>query len=350
MSQSALQPERCRQPLTLAALLVCAIALASSSHAAFQVEVLRAVGGLPPHVAGSFEEPIGFRQASNGVYLVFDRRAHTVHLVDPDGVGVRRVVDIGQEEGRIIQPSGFDGIPDGSFVVADMPRGQQRIQLFSSTGTRLGGFFLPGRPTARVVIDNLVLNGVGSIQHTGGTLLVSDPESGALFTEYSFSGHPVRHVGQLRERRPGHEPDLHAALNAGLPLVDPTGGYYFVFITGQPVFRKYDADGRLVFERYIQGRELDEYLSAQPTRWPRRRVEDREVPFVAPVIRAAAVDSEGQLWISLGVPYTYVYDTAGEKVRTVQFRAAGIISPTSLSFSHTGRLLVTPGCYEFDPR
>ncbi len=315
-----------------------------------QVETLRAVGGLPPHVAGAFEEPIAFRQASNGVYLVFDRRAHAVHLVDADGGGTRRVVDIGQEEGRIIQPSGFHSTPDGSFVVADMPRGQQRIQLFSSTGSRLGGFFLPGRPAARVTIDNMVLNGVGSVQHTGATLLVSHPESGALFTEYAFSGHPVRHVGQSRERRPDHEPDLHAALNAGFPLVDPNGGYYFVFITGQPMFRKYDAHGQLVFERYIQGRELDQYLATQPTRWPSRRVEDREVPFVVPVIRAAAVDPQGRLWISLSVPYTYVYDSDGEKVRTVQFRAAGIVSPTSLYFSYTGRLLVTPGCYEFDPR
>ena len=52
--------------------------------------------------------------------------------------------------------------------------------------------------------------------------------------------------------------------------------------------------------------------------------------------------------ISLTVPYTYVYDGQGDKVRTVQFSAAGLISPTSLFFTREGRLLVTPGCYEFD--
>jgi hypothetical protein len=71
---------------------------------------------------------------------------------------------------------------------------------------------------------------------------------------------------------------------------------------------------------------------------------------VTPTVRAAAVDGSGQLWISLTLPYTYVYDAQGDKVRTVQFSAAGIISPTSLFFTSTGRLLVTPGCYEFDPR
>ena len=49
-------------------------------------------------------------------------------------------------------------------------------------------------------------------------------------------------------------------------------------------------------------------------------------------------------------PPVYVYDTSGDKARTLQFNGAGIITPTSLAFGRDGRLLVTPGCYEFDPR
>jgi hypothetical protein len=78
-------------------------------------------------------------------------------------------------------------------------------------------------------------------------------------------------------------------------------------------------------------------------------VDRREAPYVRPSIRAAAVDAEGSLWVSLAVPYTYVYDSHGDKARTVQFRGAGIVSPTSLSFTDEGRLLVTPGAYEFVP-
>jgi hypothetical protein len=44
-----------------------------------------------------------------------------------------------------------------------------------------------------------------------------------------------------------------------------------------------------------------------------------------------------------------VYDAHGDKIRTIQFRAAGLIGPTSLFFTTDGRLLVTPGCYEFRP-
>jgi hypothetical protein len=120
-------------------------------------------------------------------------------------------------------------------------------------------------------------------------------------------------------------------------------------MTGRPMFRKYDAAGALLFERHVEGREIDELIANQPTQWPRRVIDDHETPFVSPVVRAAAVDAKGQLWMAMAPSFTYVYDRDGDKVRTVQFSAAGIINPTSLSFTPRGRLLVTPGCYEFDP-
>ena len=177
---------------------------------------------------------------------------------------------------------------------------------------------------------------------------MSHPESGWLFTEYTLTGVPIRSIGQLRGT--GHESDrdLHLALNAGIPIADPTGGFYFVFIAGRPAFRKYDARGELVFERVIQGREIDPVVAAIPDRWPRRA--GGELPLVAPSIRTAAVDQSGRLWVSFVQPYTYVFDAVGEKIRTVQFRGAGIIAPSSLWFNADGRLLVTPGCYEFQTR
>ena len=326
------------------------ILLASRPDAALRVEILTSIGGLPPHIVGTYEDTINFQQDASGTYFVFDRRGHTVHTVDANKTMTRKVLEIGQEDGRVIQPTGFDLAADGRFVVADVPRAQQRVQTFDRAGKLLTGFFLPGAPAARVIFGNLMLNGAGSVQHAGDRLLVSHPEGGALFTEYSRGGVAQRSIGRLRTTGFEDDRDVHIAMNAGLPLVDPTGGFYYVFIAGKPMFRKYSAKGTLVFERHIEGREIDVVLENQPTRWPRRKVQDREVPLVTPVVRAARVSPSGELWVSLGVPYTYVYDTDGDKIRTVQFSAAGIISPTSLFFTRGGRLLVTPGCYEFDPK
>ena len=336
------------RPISL--VFLASLILVSRPDAALRVETLRSVGSLPPHIVGGYDEAIDFQQDSGGTYFVFDRRGHTVHVVDADKSMSRKILEIGQEDGRVIQPTGFDVVSDGRFVVADVPRAQQRVQTFDRGGKLLTGFFLPGAPAARVIIGNLMLNGAGSVQHTGSTLLISHPESGALFTEYSPGGYAQRSIGRLRTTGFEEDRDVHIAMNAGLPLVDPTGGFYYVFITGRPIFRKYSDTGAFLFERHIEGRELDAVLDSQPTRWPRRRVQDREVPLVTPVVRAAAVNANGELWVSLSVPYTYVFNSDGDKIRTVQFSGAGLISPTSLFFSRSGKLLVTPGCYEFDPK
>lgn len=55
-----------------------------------------------------------------------------------------------------------------------------------------------------------------------------------------------------------------------------------------------------------------------------------------------------RVWVAFVVPYTYVYDREGDKARTVQFRGAGVMTPGSLFFGKNGRLLVTPGLYEFE--
>jgi hypothetical protein len=311
-------------------------------------DVIRSVDAIPAGVAGRFRDPAGFERSSSGQYFVFDRRNQIVYGVDARGETTWEIVHIGNEPGRILNPFAFAVASNGSFAVADAPGNQERIQIFSPAGFRIGGFTLPGKPRARVVLDGLVLNGIGSLQYTGTAILLSQPDAGSLVTEYSLTGALVRSFGELR--RTGHEDDraLHAALNIGLPLVDPTSGFFFVFQTGEPMFRKYDARGRLVFERRIQGREIDDFVSRLPSLWPKRDSASGEIPFLAPTIRTAAVDPSGRLWTSFAEPVTYVFDADGDKIRTVQFRGAGPVSPNHMSFDEKGRMLVTPGLYVFD--
>ena len=311
-------------------------------------DVIRSVDAIPAHIAGRFRDPFGFERSASGQYFVFDRRSQIVYGVDPAGDSAWEIVHIGSEPGRILNPFAFALAQDGTFAVADAPNNGERVQIFTPAGFRIGGFSLPGPPRARVALDGLVLNGIGSLQYTGTSILLSQPDAGALVTEYSTGGALLRSFGELRHT--GHEDDaaVHAALNIGLPLVDPRGGFFFVFQTGEPVFRKYDAAGRLVFERRIQGREIDTFVSRLPNMWPKRPADSREIPFLPPTIRTAAVDSSGHLWVSFAEPVTYEFDGDGDKIRAVQFRAAGVVSPNHMSFDEKGRMLVTPGLFVFE--
>lgn len=323
--------------------------LGALGEPAGRIETLRPSSALPPHVTGLFREPAGFAALADGTFLVFDRRAHAVYQVDRDRANANQLISIGHENGRLIQPVAFAVGADGTFVVADAPFGRQRVQLFREDGKQIGGWTLAGEVTELVRLGGLVLNGVGSLQYDGDHIFVNEPERGALITRYTIDGRPDLTIGRLRDT-PYASTDiaLHRAFNTGLPLVDPRGGYYFVFQTGEPRFRKYDANGALVYERAIQGRELDGLLARQATAWPGRASGSKEMPAVPPVVRTAAIGPNGDLWVVLAVPFTYVFDRDGEKLRVVRFEAAGTLLPESLSFTSDGHVLATPGCYVFD--
>src|SRR5262245_32382292 len=222
------------------------------SLVALTPEVLRPVRAVPPHVGGRFRDVRAFQQSPAGHHYVFDRRAHRVFALDEAFESTWQIVQIGAEPGNIIGPTAFSTRPDGRFAVADAPEGKPRIQVFNPAGFRETGFTLPERSRARVASDDMVVSGIASIQFTGPSILVSQPENGALVTEYATSGREGRSFGTLRPT--GHESDrdLHLALNSGIPLVDPAGGFFFVFHAGLPVFRRYDRDGRLIYERHMQ--------------------------------------------------------------------------------------------------
>jgi hypothetical protein len=291
---------------------------------------------------------VAWQQSPAGDDFVFDRRDHAVYSLPRQTRQPIKVVSIGGEGGRLLEPTAFDLAPDGrTFAVADAPRGQERLQVFDASGKWLAGFFLPGRAQTRVSISGLALGGVSTLAFLGNGIVLNQPETGSIITEYGLSGTPVRSIGTLRST--GHEADrqLHFAMNTGIPIPVPGGGYYFVFLSGTPVFRRYDAKGGLVFERVIQGRELDPVVEQMPKQWPRRTVDGTELPLVVPTVRTAALDRHGHLWVSFLTPFTYIFDGNGDKIRTVQFRAAGIIAPSSVAFSSRGSVLITPGCFEF---
>ena len=83
-------------------------------------------------------------------------------------------------------------------MVADAPGGRGRVQFFTSSGSRLGGFALPGREASLVTFDGLVISGLGSLVYNGRSIFVSRPESGSLVTELGVDGVSARTFGELR--------------------------------------------------------------------------------------------------------------------------------------------------------
>ena len=321
------------------------VAIAVTGAAA--TTTLLSVGGLPAHIAGRFTELSLCRQAADGSFSVFYRRSHTVFLVAPKVDEPREIIQIGAEPGRILRPYAFDLAADSSFVVADAPGGRGRVQFFTSSGSRLGGFALPGREASLVTFDGLVISGLGSLVYNGRSIFVSRPESGSLVTELGVDGVSARTFGELRATGHEQERDLHLALNSGLIVINPEGGFYFVFVAGVPTFRRYHASGALMFERHIEGTELDDYMRNRPTTWPRRKTADGEIPVVRPAVRAAAADPSGALWVS-GCPLHLRVRPHGRQTTRRAVPGRRHHGPERPVVHATGRLLATPGCFLFN--
>ena len=331
-----------------ALVLLASAAVALSQPIASRAQALTAARALPPDIAGRFRELANLQQASDGFYYAFDRRSHAVFRIDAGWKTSAPIVTIGQAKGELLQPSAFDAAGE-QFVVSDAPFGLDRLQVFFKDGTAMGAFQPQVRSLPRVTIGNLVMNGAGSLEFTGTSILLSEPDTGWLVTEYALDGKAVRHFGRLRAT--GHEKnaDVHIGLNTGIPVAARDGGVWFVFQAGVPLLRKYDAKGELQFERHIEGTELDPIIRALPTVWPRRRItENRELPLIMPNVQAAAAAPDGSIWIALSIGYVYVFDAEGDKRGVYELHGSGRIRPTSLAFSRDGRLIVTPGGYEFD--
>jgi hypothetical protein len=294
---------------------------------------------IPVHIAGRFRDPTGFERSASGQYFVFDRRSQIVFGIDADRQSAWEIVHIGSEPGRIINPVAFASEPSGTFVVADAPNNQERIQIFTPAGFRIGGFLLPGRTRARVVLDGLALNGIGSLQYTGKSVLLSHRTLVPL-TE-SFGGTPFDRSA-LSGAGPQRRGASHHCLAACRSSI--RARLRFVFQSGERVFRKYDAVAGLRAPHSGPRRSTTSspaYRRHSLVGW----MPARPAP---PTIRTAAADRNGHLWISFVEPFTYEFDADGDKVHVLQFRAAGIVSPNHLFFDAAGRVLVTPGLYMFD--
>jgi hypothetical protein len=331
--------------IAVVALIGGAAALGAQTTPALTIETLKSVAAVPAHVLARISEVTDLAATPENDYLILDGRGHALYRVDRAGRTIRRFGQVGSEPGNLMQPSMLSMGPGDIFATLDGADGRQRIQYTATSGLHVGQVYLPTRRGAMSVAGDRLRTNASAIAFTGQTFLVNYPELGSPMVEMDTTGAVLRYIGHLRSGGVTGDPELELALNVGLPVVDPTGGYYFVFQTGVPAFRKYDRAGQLVYERHIEGREIDPLVQALPNSWTTRA--DGARPFSEPIISTAAADREGRLWIATRTSYTYVYER-GEKTRTVLFQGARLIAPSSLFFMRSGRLLVGPDGYEFE--
>ena len=130
----------------VSAVVVLALAvLHTNADARLEVEVLRSVGGLP--YRRGLRRTAQLPATPGGPFYVFDRRG-TAYAVDSDTKTLIKLVEIGPELGRILQPRGFDTSATGSFVAADAASGRRtdRFWRYAASGVEGSRFRSASEP------------------------------------------------------------------------------------------------------------------------------------------------------------------------------------------------------------
>ena len=182
---------------------------------------------------------------------------------------------------------------NGTFVVADAPRQQERIQIFSSTG--VADRRLHAARTAEAARHDRELG--GERHRLAPVHRPVDPD------EPAGNGRAHHRVPAVGRRQPDVRPPaadratktIRICTSRSTPAcrssIRPAASTS-CSRPATPVFRKYDRAGRLLFERHIEGREIDDFVAAQPTAWKTNRdrraaARQRRSSARPPSIRAA---------------------------------------------------------------
>ena len=288
---------------------------------------LKSVAALPAHVAGQFEQLTACQQtAERRLFRLRSPRAFRLHRAAEPRAGAEAHRDRRRGRARAATRPRSISRGDDTFVVADAPGGRPRIQIFTTSGSTIGGFYLQGRAVPRVTLRQ-----PGAERHRRDRV-----HRQVALRESARARRADRRVQRRRADRCARSARCARPATRPTPtstwrstpadrLANPRPAASTS--SSLPACRSSASttpSGRLVFERHIEGTELDEFIQGAAHHLEARRTGDGEIPLVLPSVYAAAADAAGQS-VDLARRSDSRTSTtpAGEKRRTVQFRAAG---------------------------
>lgn len=296
----------------------------------------------PETTVAAYEEMFGHVSLSaydvatyQGKYFLTDIAGNRLLVVKNNMEVEREFGRIGSAPGRLFHPGYLDIGGDGTVFVED--GGNERIVKFDQKGHYAGEFRMNAFQ--------------GMAVDTQNQLYVGQPEEGNLITVYSSTGTKLRSFGQLKkyseiygEANRDKDVAYKTALNRVRLATDKDGNLYVSFMI-VPLIQKYSPDGTLVFERRLEGLELDQLMEAiQKRRFIATKVDGVDVRIIAldPVIDPA----NGNIMVPLVDGSIYVADRDGNKLSLLRpawtSRGDGTFYPFIAGLGANGEFMVTP--------
>lgn len=297
-----------------------------------------------------FDQPEDVRRDSQGNYYIVDSRRHRICVFDPAMKFKYQIGQLGQGPQDLYYPG--DLVFDAKEQLYVMDFGNMRVQIFDKTGRRVGGFGY-GQKAIEIAVTRR------------GEIYLNQPTKGHLISVYSAEGKLLRQFGELMSLSrayPGRadDPKYRIPLSRVTTALDEQDNLYVAYIF-VPLIQKYDARGRLLWERRLEG-PLGDLMSQQF--WVNekdslltltRSIDGLQMPVISKDI--AYDDRSRRLFVLLSlVDIIYVADDNGRKIELLSQSRDEIIKEDRLETltASRGSLYATSGwttdgkCYRLD--
>lgn len=274
-----------------------------------QKEKARRYRKIPLFEGFKFTSPEDLRRDSQGNYYVVDVKNHRICVFDPEMRFKYQIGRLGQGPEDLNHPgrSVFDTKENLYVVDGD----NWRIQIFDKAGRRVGGFHYGYHKTTDLVVTRR------------SEIYLNQATKGHLISVYSPEGKLLRQFGELMSLSrayPGrpNDPKYRVPLSRVKMTLDEQDNLYVAYIF-VPIIQKYDARGRLLWERRLEG-PLADLMSQQF--WVNEKdsllrltmsIDGLQMPVICKDI--AYDDRRRRLFILLSmVDIIYVADENGRKI------------------------------------
>ena len=266
-----------------------------------------------------------------GLYVVSERTRNSLLVINERSEIVREISGIGSAPGRLFRPGHLDVSADGAVYVQD--GGNERVQSFDLEGRYLGGF--------------TTTTFIGFAAGAGGEVFLGQPERGRLVTVYSRDGQVLRSFGALKKLSEVYGPGLpeddekwRNAINRVKLTSTEDGGVLVSFMLA-PFIQKYTREGELVFERRLEGPEVDRLteLVLSPESGGNLTISTDGFPEHVMSLEAVSLPG-GEINVLLTDGSVYVADAEGRKVRVLRPKAEGSLTPDMVGLSPGGETVV----------